>query len=391
MLWWTSNFEHQTKQIKGPGPGRMALAPDYDLWLMEGLPYSSNISPRRYLHYKRLASQFSSLARLERVPDVILASMPDYDLAHEAYLYGAERGVPVMVDVRDLWPDIFLQVAPAMAKPVLRLMLSGDYKRLRRLFGGAQSITAVSRGYLDWACLLGRRNPRAQDRVFYHGYPDPLPLGPNSEDSGIPWLSDLRGKVVFTFVGSFGAHYDLDLLVEAAKLLSEHDKQSVHFVLAGDGDKMPRLREAVRRLPNLTLTGWLNQEKIRTLLAASHVGLAACLHPPDTLPNKPFEYLAYGLPLLSSLRGEMEEIIERYKLGYSYASGDLEGFLQLVGKLADSPSLRENLSANAKRAYETEFRAASIYKGFCRHIEEVVRGHRAARGAVSKQGRSAQA
>jgi glycosyltransferase involved in cell wall biosynthesis len=151
-------------------------------------------------------------------------------------------------------------------------------------------------------------------------------------------------------------------------------------VLVGDGHQRETLRQRYAGLPNLILTGWLDTREIAAVLAQSQVGLVPCRSLPDTVPNKPFEYLAAGLPLLSSLEGEMEEIIETHELGLSYDAGDLDGFIQAVDQIGrDRPALAR-WSANATKAFSEKFSASRIYPDFASHVElihELSRGGRA--------------
>ncbi len=58
-----------------------------------------------------------------------------------------------------------------------------------------------------------------------------------------------------------------------------------------------------RRLPNMSFTGWLNQQEIEGLLRLAHVGLVPCMSVGGTVPNKVFDYLAAGLPIVLLAEG----------------------------------------------------------------------------------------
>jgi len=120
------------------------------------------------------------------------------------------------------------------------------------------------------------------------------------------------------------------------------------------------------------LPGWLNGEEIATLLSVSYVGMVPCRSRPNTINNKPMQYLSFGLPLISSLEGEMTGIIDEYEIGFSYKPGDLEALIQIVIRLIKDQSLRKKLSLNANKVFAELFDASQIYKNLGNHIEEIV-------------------
>jgi len=76
------------------------------------LKYKKNVSIERIINHHILAYKFSKLAELEVQPDVVLCSYPTIELSLVATKYGKRKNVPVIIDVRDLWPDNFLDMVP---------------------------------------------------------------------------------------------------------------------------------------------------------------------------------------------------------------------------------------------------------------------------------------
>jgi glycosyltransferase involved in cell wall biosynthesis len=147
----------------------------------------------------------------------------------------------------------------------------------------------------------------------------------------------------------------------------------IHFALAGDGEQFKSVSKNAQSLANLSVLGWLDRFEIVDLLKLSHIGLVPCISVLDAMPNKPFEYLSAGLPILSSLQGEMEAIIGDHNIGYSYKSGDLDTFVKLVVKLASEERLRVLQSYNADKLFRSKFSSKIIYKAYADHVEEIAR------------------
>lgn len=372
IVWWSTNFYHQKKVLLSPGYKEVVVGDNYVIKLIKGLPYRKNVSLRRYFHQRSIVGRFKKLAALCERPEIIIASMPDHNFAYEAVRFGKVRGIPVLIDIRDLWPDIFIDHVPRKFQNIARWFLKSDFKRLEIALRDADALIAVSGGYLDWGLKKAGRPRQPDDSVFYLGYLNPDSASPSPVNAGFQGLLDnLKGKTVFTFLGTFGMSYDLSLIVEAARKIEKMKLSNVHFVLAGDGEKYQEIKKMSEGMSNITLPGWLNKDEIFSLLRISHVGLVSCLHTKDTVPNKPFEYLAYGLPILSSLRGEMEIMINKYKIGYTYQAGDVDGFCDVVARFANDSTLLKELSENAKGVFNQHFDARNIYEEYAEHIEAV--------------------
>jgi glycosyltransferase involved in cell wall biosynthesis len=121
----------------------------------------------------------------------------------------------------------------------------------------------------------------------------------------------------------------------------------------------------------VVLTGWLSSAAIAVLMEWSAVALAAyTAGVPQGLPNKIFEYLSAGLPILSSLRGETERLLAQHDCGLSYQAGNAEGFQAALERLK-TPERRRAMGKNGLGCFEARFSTAGIYDGLVRHLEKV--------------------
>ena len=102
------------------------------------------------------------------------------------------------------------------------------------------------------------------------------------------------------------------------------------------------------------------------------VGLAAYTKDAlQSLPNKPFEYMAAGLPLLSSLPGELEGLITEHQIGLHYRADDVQSLIDKIVWLAEHPSERIAMGQRARKLFEERFRADIIYSKLAAHLEKV--------------------
>jgi glycosyltransferase involved in cell wall biosynthesis len=179
--------------------------------------------------------------------------------------------------------------------------------------------------------------------------------------------------MVVTFIGTFGASYDLETVIAAAKILTACDIPT-QIVLAGHGDKATRLQALARGLDNVVFTGWLDQLSMLALLRLSAVGLAAYTNAAlQSLPNKPFEYMSAGLPLLSSLQGELETLIRAECIGVQYQAGNVQSLADNIRWLAAHPVERTIMGERARQLLEKRFAAEVIYPQLAAHLQTIAR------------------
>ncbi len=391
VTWWSSTYQHLTKRHRFDGPVSLSIGHGRSLRLLHtGPTYRKNVSPARVLHHRALAKAFRETVQHEQAPDVIVVSLPTPELAEAAVVYGQERGIPVIVDVQDPWPDVYLSVLPKRLHGLARTLLSHEYNRLTRTMEGASGITAVSDSFLSWAVSHRTRDWNVPQQVFPLGSltnrATDLPGQPSRAHSvrmrhGVP-----EGAHLVVFSGSFGHSYDFDTVVKCADLLQREGNHAIHFALAGDGDRMQDIRRRSAHLSNMTLTGWLDPESLSDLLQTADVGLCAYRkRATQTLPYKCFEYMAAGLPQVSSLKGELANLLNAEGVGRAYEAGDPASLRSAVMSLVDGQKVRQQMGQRARLLFHQRFDAARIYPELVRFIEEraTVAARRSARAIAA--------
>lgn len=378
VIWWSSTFSHQLKKLVATQDTDLEVKPGFRLRMLHAGGYKKNVSISRLIHHRRLAIQFARSAKNLQSPDLIICAYPIIELAFQAAGYARKRKIPLIVDIRDQWPTTFLHVSPRALKPIVFLFVHYTLIKSRRILKSADRLVAMSSGCLSWGLNQSGRFAENGHRVFYIGYSPELQ---DQEEMTAPISHRLsvlhqysRDKVIFTFVGSFGYSYELSLILDVAEKMIQNKRDEIHFVLAGDGEQFRSIENRVKNLPNVSLTGWLNNSEVRYLLSFSHAGLLPILNFGEgTFPNKLFEYFANSLPVISSIQNEMAEIIAKKGLGFTYPCGDVQAFYNSVIKMTEDKDLRAKFGKNAKDIFENQFDARSIYSDYAAFSEEVAK------------------
>ncbi len=372
VLVWSSTFDHISKRHIFMKDAEYRFSPGYRVRYLHALGYSQNVSFRRLANHYLLGRRFADSARTEPLPDLIYACLPTLEMAKEAAIFAFDRGLPCVIDVRDIWPDVMLSLAPSPFKQLAQLAARPLARLARVALSHATSITAVSDSYLTWALRMAGRSKSDMDAVFPLGYERPFADGDKQHiiDTRMRELGVDPAKTICWFCGFFGPSYDLDTLLAAARILSESGDTGLQFLVTGDG---PNRRGLERRSgENVVFTGWAGPGEMAYLMSISKVGLALYRRgATQSMPNKLFEYLSGGLPVVSSLRGESESLLAGERCGTLYEAENPASLVAAIRRLVSDERCRLEFSANALRVYEHRYRSDRIYARMTSHIERV--------------------
>ncbi|HWO88531.1 MAG TPA: glycosyltransferase family 4 protein [Gemmatimonadales bacterium] len=372
VTWWTSHVDHYAKQYF-PGNARpVVLDNGVELRFLRGVLYRRNVSLARLVNHRQLARDFRVQRETVRAPDVILCSLPTIELARAASAWGSSHGIPVLIDVRDLWPDVLAEAVATPLRPLARIALMPLYREARAALRDCTGIIGISRGYLDWALRLAGRTESRHDGVVPLGYPR-LRVSPTAVAAARERLK--AGGVRFErrlvwFVGSFGRTYDLFPLLEAGRMLADAGPEDVQIVISGDGEDSEAYRRAAAGLENVVFTGWLEPAALAVMLQSAAIGVAAYrAGAPQGLPNKLFEYLSGGIPVISSLQGEARDLIGQLDCGMSYDPREPRALARAIREMLSDEPGRRRKAANARRAFEERYSSERVCAALVARIE----------------------
>lgn len=361
VRWWCSTISHFNKTQEAP-------AGNYTLDLTNGSCevirieaglYKRNLSFARVCHHRKLAKRWRrSVEQLYETPDLILVAYPIIEWAAEALAYAKSRNIPVVVDVRDQWPDTFVNYVPLPLKPFVWLVANGIYRDVGALFRKPKAITSMSTPVLRWALEKAGRIAGDDTRVFYLGTA-------HSKKFDRQQRSLQPGQVMHcAFLGTLGHTSDVLTIAHAARILHQQNAP-VRITIAGDGDKMCALRSLVADLPNVTLPGWCETMAATQLLQQADMALLTGHN--EAMPNRFFDYIAAGLPIVCSLRGEVRDYITTHRLGACCPSGDAQALAYAILQVYERyTECAEAVAAIPESVYAYDV----IYSEFAQFLEQ---------------------
>jgi glycosyltransferase involved in cell wall biosynthesis len=377
VTWWASTFNHSGRTHRYPRETVVDYRERQRLVLLHGISYRRSVSLFRVLNHQQLAWGFKKDIASEPVPSVILSSLPTVELCQVATTYGRRHGVPVVLDMRDMWPDIFAELAPPWARRAALLALTPLMRAADSACSAATAITGITDAFVDWGLAHAGRSRGPLDRAFPHGYsatpppPDVLAAGHTFwRDRGIS-----REEFVVCFFGAVGRQVDLETVIEAARNL-EKEGPRFKFVLCGNGDDLEKYRTMAGDLRNVILPGWINRGQIWALMELASIGLAPYVGGmgyESSYPNKTIEYLCGSLPCACSLGGLVRELLVANDCGFFYPNGSPDSLVARLREVASKPQRVAQMRANARRLFEERFASDKVYGDMCDYLEDLAR------------------
>ncbi len=379
VIRWTSAFDHSHKTFRSDGDQDIQVDPNYKIKLIKSIGYKKNVSLKRLVDHYVLGWKFSKAALSEERPDIIVCSLPTIELAHAATEYGKKMNVPVILDLRDMWPDIFLEMIPNWGSVIGKVALQPMYRKLKAACRNATAIFGITEAFLEWGLKNAGRTRNGFDAVFHHAYNLVQPSDSEISRAESFWRSyDVsKDDPIFTacFFGYFGRQFEIQTVLDAARKLRDLDA-NIRFVLCGDGDSFEHYKAMAADLDNVVLPGFVGQPEIWTLMRMSRVGLAP-YHSTSSfiasLPNKVGEYLSAGLPIVSSLKGELENLLSVDQCGITYPNMDKDKLSDILLELSRNKQLSGNMAIKSRTISPEKFGADKVYGDMAHQLERIVK------------------
>ena len=307
---------------------------------------------KRSVTFLRFAARSTGVALTEPC-ELIFASTTPLTAGIPGILGRWLRRVPFVFEVRDLWPEL-PRAMGVIRNPLFLAALSAlEWVSYR----SAHAVIGLSPGIMEG---IARRGV-ARDRIT---------LVPNGCDLEIfaaplqPWRPPGVGPedLMAVFAGAQGIANGLDALLDAAVELKRRGRDDVKLVLIGEGKMKGHLERRARdeALQNVIFHPPVNKAKLADLMATTDIGLQVLANVPafyyGTSPNKFFDYIAAGLPVLINYPGWLEEMVRESRCGFAVPPDDPIAFADALCRAADDRvSLRtmgEMAQALARRQFD---------------------------------------
>jgi glycosyltransferase involved in cell wall biosynthesis len=319
---------------------------------------------RRILNY--LSLMFSAIVAglFVRKPDVVIATSPQFFCGWAGVWVARLRGIPLILEVRDLWPESIVAVGAMGAGRWLRFFEWLE----KRMYAAASRIVTVGAGYRD----------RLTDRGVSA---DRIDIVPNGVDRN--FFSDrgggaaLRAKFelgeafVCSYIGTIGLGSGLEVVLRAARLLRDEGRDDIVFALVGDGAVREELQQRALReeLEQIVFTGRQDKRSIPDFLSMTDACLVHLVRRDlfrTVLPSKIFEAAAMKKPIILGVEGSSAQLVREANAGICIEPENEGELVEAVKRLARDRSLVDSLG-------QAGFDSIAAVYDYDRHAEKYLK------------------
>lgn len=355
VVFWTGTMDHYRRRIRSAGTTVYEIADNYRIVALAGRHYSRTISFSRLRNHADVARSFSAEVAAWEPPDIILASYPTEELCRAILDYAQPRGVPVVIDVRDFWPDIFAEMLPAALRPLAPIAFHPLERAARKTLRRATALSGMTETAMRWALAKAGREQHEGDFWF------PFSYRRREERSGGEPESRSGNEMRVCFLGTLSERSNLETLIDAFRLLRERGV-AARLTICGTGGAEAALRARAADLENVEFRGWIGASELVAVMRQSDLGALpydrADFH--KSIPNKCVEYLAGGLPVLTCTDGEVRALMERRDCGI-WTPAKPDEIARAIADLADAPERLAALKRNAGAVFEDSFEEDMVF------------------------------
>lgn len=364
---------HQVTMVCGSfGAGQTGLTQPFNKGVRRGvvdgidiiefeLPYSNSLSfLKRILIFLSFAFKSIKVAFTEQY-DIVFATTTPLTAGIPGIFAKWLRRKPFVFEVRDLWPEL-PKAMGVIKNPIVLWMMSvlewTSYHSADRLVG-------LSPGIVDGIIKRGIA-------------PEKVASIPNGCDLDI-FASDHQAwrpegveeaDLMAIFTGTHGLANGLNAVLDVAVELKDRQRTDIKLVLVGDGMQKKALMERAEKLQldNVVFHDPVNKAKLAGLMASADIGLQILANVPafyyGTSPNKFFDYISAGLPVLNNYPGWLAELITKEQCGFAVPPENPKAFADALEQAADQREQLNQMGKNGQEVAKEQFNRSALSQKF---------------------------
>jgi glycosyltransferase involved in cell wall biosynthesis len=281
--------------------------------------------------------------------DLIWGTTPPLFQSLTAWILARFKRAVFLLEVRDLWPYFAVAVG-VLTHPILIRFSEGLEKFLYRR---ADGVVVNSPGYVEHVRERGARMvqvvPNGADTSMF----DPQATGEHFRK-----VHGLEDKFVVLYAGAHGMSNDLEVILRTANSL--RDQPEIQFLFVGDGKEKQKLIDHAEslKLDNVHFLSSTPKQDMLEVLASSQACIAI-LKPLDafktTYPNKVFDYMAAGRPVILAIDGVIREVVRDAEAGIFVRPGQSDEMAQAILRLQQDRGLGRRMGLSGRSFIERHF------------------------------------
>jgi len=320
---------------------------------------SDGMIKRAFIFFKYIIS--ATMIALKLKYDLIFATSTPLTVGIPAIILKLfKKNKPFIFEVRDLWPEL-PKAMGVINNPIILKALDALENKIYHYSDGC---IGLAPGIVDGI------KTKVPDKTII--------MIPNSCDSHLvknEILKKKKNNFIAAFTGAHGLANGLEYLLDVAKILKNSEQDEIIIQFIGDGMVKEKLKSEARDndLRNCQFLDPMPKKQLFVHLKKNvDAGLMVLKNVPEfyngTSPNKFFDYLSLGLPVINNYPGWVSEIIEKNNCGLVVSPNEPESFVASLIKLKTNPNLVKEMSKNGQKLAQNDFNRNRLSNKFADFI-----------------------
>lgn len=313
-------------------------------WL---LPFPNRKPLERILNYGSFCASASLTGSSLSRPDVVIATSPQLLVGLAGWWVAKLKGVPFVLEVRDLWPESLAAVGVGGANSMLHRSIG---RLAAFLYRRADQIVVVTPAFRE-RLMRDWQVPAEKLSLVQNGVETAL-FSPRHADPQLRSELSAGNKFVVSFIGTLGLAHGLETLIDAAERL-HREAPDVSFMILGEGADRRRIVDLARsrRLNNVRFIPQQPRERIPAYICASDACLVLLRKSEvfeTVVPTKMLEFMSCARPVILGVKGQAQQILEDARGGICVDPGNAETLCAAILRLRRNEPLQNELGRNGR-------------------------------------------
>lgn len=309
--------------------------------------YSNYLSTARKLWcFVKFVFKSAKKAQEEKDVDMVFATSTPLTVGAVALWLRFRKGWKYVFEVRDLWPEFPIQVGAVKNPIAIKLLRWFE----RKIYEKSEHVVALSPGMQDGVIATG--TPKEKTTMVPNMSKPDLFYPHEMDEATIKQFDIDTTKFNVIHFGSMGRANGLEYIIEAAKACKDKGIDDINFLFMGGGATEPVLKKLVDdyKLTNVKFLGKHNMATVIEVVNCCDASITTFRNLPilqTNSPNKLFDSLSAGKPIIVNSAGWTKDMVEQENCGFYV---DVEHPEQLAEKLVEVKDNKELLAEWGKNA-----------------------------------------
>lgn len=332
------------------------------------VPYNQAMSIlQRLLSFVRFMVQSARIALKEENVDLVVATSTPLTIGFPALVVKKFRKTPFLFEVRDLWPEVPIQMGGLNNKLLIKLAEWFE----KTIYKNAIHIVALSPGMLDG--VIKRDIPTNKVSMIPNMSKIDYFWSREKDHTLTEKLGLKRDSFKIVYFGSMGIANGMDYIIDAIKEIK--DRTGIEFVFMGGGATEPVLKKQCDDygITNAHFLGGFPLRELSDVVNFCDVCLITFADLPilaTNSPNKLFDSLSAGKPVIVNSPGWTKKMVEDHRCGVFTDPKNPKDLANKVIWLKENPDECKEMGLNSRKLAETTYDKSIL----CREFADVVSG-----------------